>query len=373
MKLSGNGNATQFFKKHGVTEVQMQSEKKYTTKAAQEYKRYLAKLLSEADIDNSSPLKEAPQSKISVPAWESSSGLDNLLKSVSGSALNELEKEAEVDEPAVPTTVFRSGGHESVPVMAAAPLPTTPVPALAPVSKPIEKKEPQVFGTLSIKVDDTSANADATKTKIGLGPKKTGNSKKIVARKLVSTSSNIGMETFEDVDKRAELAKQELADHELAVKLHNTDFGNTGSSSRLAAVYQESESIYKPSPAPTKSSAYSNPRESNSRNGGNTMPSTVPLGGGQAVQKFSSAKGISSDQYFDRNAEANEAMKERLGNFKNSTAISSDMLNGNYSASHGDVDRNGVASSLENFIPDEISMRQIKASVRGFFDSVQNM
>eukprot|EP00606_Chrysophyceae_sp_TOSAG23-5_P000639 GSChrysophyteH2.ASY1.ANO1.33.1 assembled CDS len=48
MKISGNGNAKLFFKKHGVTEGQMQSEKKYSTKAAAEYKRSLKRLLEDA-------------------------------------------------------------------------------------------------------------------------------------------------------------------------------------------------------------------------------------------------------------------------------------------------------------------------------------
>lgn len=47
MSISGNGNARDYFKKHGVTEAQMTSEKKYKTKAATEYRRHILKLVQE--------------------------------------------------------------------------------------------------------------------------------------------------------------------------------------------------------------------------------------------------------------------------------------------------------------------------------------
>lgn len=49
MKISGNANTASFFKKHGVSDLEMMSEKKYKTKAAQEYKKYLKKLLDNAN------------------------------------------------------------------------------------------------------------------------------------------------------------------------------------------------------------------------------------------------------------------------------------------------------------------------------------
>ena len=75
MKISGNGNAKLFFKKHGVTEGQMQSEKKYSTKAAAEYKRSLKRLLEDASRARSGSLDSgsSPTNKgAKESVWESS-------------------------------------------------------------------------------------------------------------------------------------------------------------------------------------------------------------------------------------------------------------------------------------------------------------
>jgi len=363
MRLSGNGNAKQFFKKHGVTEVQMQSETKYSTRAADEYKRYLRKLLSESEPQAASPAKaSAAQGGGRDKAWESSSGLDNLLKSVSGGDLSGLEKEEEEEEG--PVTVFKA--------MTVA----APAPAPAPAPKPVEKKEPVVIGTLSTKLEDAGPAPKPVLMKVSsLGAKKGSSKPKLVARKLVGGSSGIGMESFEDVDKRSEAAKQEEQDHALAVKLHNQDAGSAGGSSRLAAIYNDAESIYKPAQQQKPSgslygaAAQAHSPRSMGGSSGSAVPKSVPAGNGYAQSKFTSQKGISSDQYFDRGgggggAEGEAAARDRLGNFKNSSAISSDMLSGN---------GRERASSFEDFMPDELSMREIKRSVKGFFDSVQNM
>ena len=108
MKVSGNGNAKEFFKKHGVTEAQMTvrstispyasarilkymlatvRKKKYKAKAAQDYKRHIAKLVAGAahtDVDDDS--HEATKRR---EGWDDmSDGLDRLMLSVS----NESEK-----------------------------------------------------------------------------------------------------------------------------------------------------------------------------------------------------------------------------------------------------------------------------------------
>ncbi len=96
MKLGGNGNAKQFFKKHGVTEAQMGSEKKYSTKAASMYKNHLTKIVSE-EVRTRSDSFDSPKAANKKPStWESATGLDNLMKSVSGSGLDELDNEKEI-------------------------------------------------------------------------------------------------------------------------------------------------------------------------------------------------------------------------------------------------------------------------------------
>lgn len=46
MRLGGNKNAREFFRKHGMTDMHSKIEKKYTSKAAQAYKAELAKLVN---------------------------------------------------------------------------------------------------------------------------------------------------------------------------------------------------------------------------------------------------------------------------------------------------------------------------------------
>jgi hypothetical protein len=291
--------------------------------------------------------------------------------------LAELERQKaqqQQEEEEGPTTVFSSMRIDS-----------PPAPAPAPQPAPVEKKEVVIIGTLSTVMVDAPAPAPAKVGGLGLKMSSLGAKKgkpKLLARKLTATGagggsgSGIGMDldSFEDVDKRSAMATQEQQDHALAVQLHNTDTGNAGSS-RLAAVYQDSESIYKPANAAVSKqsgSLYGNMGSASSSPrgyGGSSLPKSVPTTNGNAQQKFSSAKGISSDQYFDRDAgsEQSSVAKERLGAYANAGAISSDMLNGREGK---DKPRSG---SYDDFMPDELSMREIKASVRGFFDSVQNM
>eukprot|EP01035_Chromulina_nebulosa_P031287 gene31287-41691_t len=73
MKISGNGNATLFFKKHGVTDAQMMSEKKYKTKAAQEYRKHLHKLQHEEALHNAPHAPPSPEAAASV-----TTGLDRM-------------------------------------------------------------------------------------------------------------------------------------------------------------------------------------------------------------------------------------------------------------------------------------------------------
>mmetsp|Transcript_10434 Transcript_10434/g.10509 ORF Transcript_10434/g.10509 Transcript_10434/m.10509 type:complete len:263 (+) Transcript_10434:133-921(+) len=82
MKASGNGATREFFKRHGVTEAQMTCEKKYKTKAAQEYKRHLQKLVAgETHATNDS---SHAHSTAADQTDEVSAGLDGLMLSVSG-------------------------------------------------------------------------------------------------------------------------------------------------------------------------------------------------------------------------------------------------------------------------------------------------
>ena len=360
MKISGNGNAKLFFKKHGVTESQMQSEKKYSTKAAAEYRRSLARLLADASRVRSGSIDavESPKGAKKESTWESSSGLDNLMKSVSGGGLDELVAKEEPVSTAS-TTVFEAALQK-----------VENEDNRAPV--PVEKKAPVVIGTLSVNVDNSKPVAGLkTDAPLKFGKslgKKAAGAKKMGARKLTGTiGSSIGMDSFDDVDARAEVVKQEKADHELAVKMHNADLGEDGGSSRLSAIYMDAESIYKPAAkSPVANNSYSTGSSGSSAYGGGRGSTVAPVEHAD-TSKFTNQKGISSDAYFGRDDERADANKSRLANFQGSAAISSDMINGNMTGARDDYSGSYGVDSADNVL------RDIKDSVSGFFDSVQNM
>lgn len=361
MKLGGNANANLFFKRHGVTDLQSKSEKKYSTKAAQEYRKHLQKSL----LDN----QVAPVRKGSIDSsendprndsgeWGAEKGLDNLIKSVSG---EDLSGKKEAVETQAPESVFA----------AAAPAPA-PAPTLAPAPAVILKKTPSNpdIGKINVSASgavlSSTAAAGAIKVgTLGKGPKKS--TKKIGARKLTSTINkdvDDGLESFEKVEERAEAAAQEAEDAQLARKLQATEISKEpGTSSRLAAVYAEAESIYT---APQK-------QQSSYSMGGSTsssvpygyqsgQPSSSPrdgysagnIGSGDAVERFgNNTKSISSDAYFGRDEVDTRQMQTRLDAYRGSTAISSDMLNGNPDARE-DAEEDGL-SVLKDSVKDFFS------------------
>ncbi len=374
MKISGNGNAKQYFKKHGVDDLQMQSEKKYRTKAAQEYVRYLGKIVSENG--GTQKLRSASTDSGDSPAankakpWESATGLDNLLKSVSGSDLEELDKNEKNTVP-LPETLFQA--------------PASPAPTPAPAEKFIvegqikKNKSTEAVGSLSIKIEEKKAvevnpKPIAGTLKIGGGMKKAG-IKKLGAKKLVKTSTAIKMDSFEDVEKQSEQAAQEKVDHNLALKLQNQELkksngnGSGAGSSRLASIYQESESIYtKPTVQSVSSkSQFSSECGSNYNYSQNnaSKPLMANYTPGEVVNKYGTQKGIGSDQFFGRDVEDDTEARVRLNNLRGAGAISSDMLNGNLSdEEYGGAGRGRVDSDTD------IGIGMLRDSVRDFFRAI---
>lgn len=183
MKLSGNANAKNFFLQHGVTATQMevsqisdckfldviiahQSEKKYKTKAATEYRRHLTKLLEgehhsgrgHLDEDDIVDTKEKE---------EDLSGIDGLMRSMASPSSGDGKPPRLERASTEPGTVFRS------PQPVHAPVTSAPAPAAieVPVSPaPIRTPSPATpIGTLSVRaatkpVDESSTTAPAEGT-----------------------------------------------------------------------------------------------------------------------------------------------------------------------------------------------------------------
>jgi len=356
MKISGNGNAKNFFKKHGVTETQMQSEKKYKTKAAQEYKRHLTKSLQEGLVGLSSPSMDKDDVRASKDNWDASTGIDKLMQSLSGTNLASMESQS-----SAPSSVFK------VPTIITQP----PQLEIPPQQEPstsktvIKPSSPVANGVLSVSavIDGEINNKPSEAPKATFSTvKKPIVKKSLGARKLSGSNNDVKIESFESVEKRASKvssiiilslslliinhyqyhfkAAQEEEDKKLAISLQKAE--NSSSSeggSRIASIYQETQtqSLYRapPSTQQTSTSLYSNRPI-------NTVVSKVGESF-QARERYSSAKGISSDQFFGREEEDTLTAREKLSKFSSATAIGSDML-----YNDGQEDEYGVDSYRSN-------------------------
>ena len=379
MKISGNSNANLFFKRHGVSELQMKSEKKYNTKAATEYKKHLQRALLDnmgATISRKDSVDSNDEKDNSVE-WGADAGLDNLIKSVSGEDLNQKAGA----ESAAPASVFMSAAAAPAPAQA----PAAPAPAPAPAV--VLKKTPVAadIGSISVALGDASiSSSTASKGPIkvgtlGKGPKKSI-AKKIGARKLTPSGGSDGaLESFEKVEERTEAVTQEVEDHKLAVKLQNSENLLQGSgSSRLAAVYADAESIYTAPTTQSSSSSsssfssqggasYSNSNNNynsgmgynggNGNGGGASNNRTATYGHldkGDAQERFGKAKSISSDSYWGNNKTDEREMQGRLNQYRGASEISSDMLNGTED-SRDRADSDDGLSALKDSVKDFFS------------------
>jgi hypothetical protein len=157
----------------------------------------------------------------------------------------------------------------------------------------------------------------------------------------------------------------------LAVKLQESEVAAMSGGGRVAALLREegslssaqpaAKSIYRADPSETSSPASS----SASRYGAASSSYSSPRAGAaptgesfQARDKYSTAKGISSDQFFGRDEDHANEMRGRLDKYAGASAISSDMVYHNaepvdYSAqdgSHIDLDR--LKDNVKDFFSD---------------------
>lgn len=323
--------------------------------------------MQEGAANLKSPSLDASEPKDTT--WDVAGGLDSLMLSVSNSNLSSLSGSKEATSsiaPAAPEQerehVFPTFTTDSLPAAVTSPSPPLPLPSIGSLS---------VGDADAVFVGDVGTSRTATSFlgSSSFAPKKSSlaSKKGIGARKLVDSSSlDVKMDSFEVVEKNAAKAAQEDEDHKLALKLQTAESG-TGSS-RLAAVYQDSESLYRAPPMPSiSSSIYSSARSgptlgapSSSNNAGESY---------QARERFSSSKSISSDQFFGRDEEDNAAARTRLQHYSNATAISSDMLNsgsgprGSGSTSQGSSNSSGSSSASTG----DVGLGKLKESVRDFF------
>jgi hypothetical protein len=320
------------------------------------------KIMSEGGSSLKSPSIDANDAK--DVAWEAASGLDGLIMSVSNSNLAASASNMSGSKDNLVSMTSEASQESVYSTPATQPPPPVQQPALGTLSVKLDASLGEnVYGVAPLK-----SGFAATTKKVGSGIKKIG------ARKLDQSSTDLKMDSFEMVEKSTAKAMQIEEDMKLSLKLGDSSSNNSsGSSSRLSAIYQESESISRTAPATsnnisgggarTASSASSSKGVSYSANAGESF---------HARDRFSSAKSISSDQFFGRDEEDAAAARARLSRYSGASAISSDMLYHDVSsqdAVSGDGYSRGVASSGGGSGGD-VGLGKLKESVRDFFDSI---
>jgi ADP-ribosylation factor GTPase-activating protein 2/3 len=386
-----------------------QNEKKYKTKAAQEYKRHLSKLQNDergsAAAINDAIIQEEADKGIATK-WESSSGLDDMMLSLSG-------KEREPTSTPPMRTVEPVNSALSFPDDETVELPAPPA-NVAETKAAVPTSTPAVaIGTLSVSsigatVDnkDDFGDFDNMPTRVTKAPvfgKKSAAPKKATATRLLSSSAaDDRFESFESVEKRATKAVQEAEDHKIATQLQTQENSSGAESgvSRLGSIYKELEAANNsrstPYQASTSSSIYGSskaPESSTSSYGASSTSAAFNVATSSesyaARNKYSSNKGISSDQFFGRDEEDMEQMKNRLNKLSTANAIGSDMLSnddaandwqssdhrggrdgsggGGYSNGHGGYKgSSGSGSTVHS------SIDQLKDTVSNFIGDIQS-
>lgn len=189
------------------------------------------------------------------------------------------------------------------------------------------------------------------------------------AKKLVTTTADNRMESFESVEKRSQQGAQEV---EQKKKLEVSESSESGRLSSMLRELDDSNkpSIYRSAPSTTSTSSASPVYRPSSFASGLSVPNSNTSESYAARQKYGNAKAISSDQYFGRDAEEAADARVKLQNFSNSSAISSDMLYGNSSsgAGSGPYDPYSESATSANAA---LNLDKLKDSVSGFFSDVQ--
>lgn len=281
--------------------------------------------------------------------WASATGLDDMMTSLAGKdpdTASTLSNSPQVFTQQQIQNVFSFGDEESE---APHSVISTPAPASAAAVASVPTLVAAI-GTLSVSAITKSDDKDffgnsgfenippvtvIPKSNFG---KKVVPKKSSVSRILSSTPADARFESFESVEKRTSKAIQEAEDHKVAKQLQaqdDIDNSVSGGSSRLNAIYQESESasIYRApsSAAATSSSIYgasslSGRSISPMGNASSTFNVATSSESYQARNKYAGNKGISSDQFFGRDEEDIEIMRSRLNKMGSANAIGSDML-----------------------------------------------
>lgn len=378
----------------------MQSEKKYKTKAAQEYRKHIHKIQLEESGHGSTHASSSPEAP-HAPVDSVTTGLDRMMLSFS------QKEEDTSSNSTVPVTVFSS---LPVPTEAAQTPTSTPTPppqakgaldVSNALSAPSDSEAPAqpLVGTLQEEDAGTNGLSQQQLMKQLLGKKgKSSAAKASGARKLGVTSSE-KLESFEAVERRRQQQLQEEADRKLALTLQAQESGGSGngegssgadfeltSTGRVAAALSEESASSKYRNSPSSSSASAAATSSIYRNSSSSSSSSAAAAANEsrlARERYGSQKGISSDQFFGRDQEDDERARLRLQQLSGSSSISSDMIYSNSQNAYSSSSSGIVESTWSSFRSGTGSgagsssgasgnaLNKLSESVAGFFDEVQ--
>ncbi len=307
-----------------------QSEKKYKTKAAQEYRRHLSKGVVEGEHGHHQDSEE--QHHATKPL---------------------LAVGKETAATTVFTSVIATAATEPSYISTAKPIGTLDVSAVSA----LDKEESSTFFHDADPLKLLSKAGGIKKSSLS-GTKKPGLGAK---RLTTSSSADTKLESFESLEKRNDSKSRQ--DQQLSVSLQDMNISEV-SSGRVAALLREEDtpsgSLYRNSTEPSKSSFVSV-----SSNQTHNRPLSNPNESFAARDKYSNVKGISSDQFFGRDEEGNQAVRSKLQTqYGSSTGISSDMLYGANDGEENSDFHTGTAA-------EGISLDKLKDSVSGFFENIQ--
>ena len=356
----------------------IQSEKKYKTKQAQEYRNYLSKLQNASTTTTALAVADETVSQGLETKWESSSGLDDMMTALSQKSDNSTISSKSMPVPELPRAEF-SFAESQPPKIATEPtkpvsLPVPTASEVLPPPAPLPAPAPVVLGTLSvseIKSDKDTGLESQFESKVPMKIIGKSTFKKAVpaksSRMISSSALDLTFESFDSVDKRAALVTSAAAAGSEAFKVigqpMSTSANNSGSG-RVASIYKDSQgpsaSIYSTPIAP---STYSSAKTQGTSGSSSFNPAAAESY--QARSKYAGNKGISSDQFFGRDEEDMELMKNRISKLGNASAIGSDMLS---SDDQGEWRASDHLGQGNKYASEDNSIEQLKNSVVDFLN-----
>lgn len=193
MKLGGNANARQFFRKHGFTDFHGKIEKKYTSKPAQLYRVELSKLVE---------AQAAQRGEGTAPDANATDANNDLLQNLKISE----EKEQDTSAAKTPTLAVQ---------------PTVKLASQRPGAQGRLRTPPNSGGGPKLVLRKLSSGAGSTSsaTKNLMKKKPTSSGSKLRVNKLsIGNSANdVGFDDIETTQKKAEEEAQQQAEKEEAV------------------------------------------------------------------------------------------------------------------------------------------------------------